>query len=203
MRGVQIIVMVMALAMASPACKCSDQAGQRAPGEVAASWAHGRWKFSQSSRSPAAGWVEFAPEGRRGAIRVVDYACPPETGCKTDGTFKAGEDSITLQVRQWNDESFKVHTTDKAMEWTHDGEVIVRLSFIQPPAPPSPNQEEDRPLACKEDADCPRVLSCGPCKPDQPITSLHLRVACYKNPCPGREAYCTEDGICAVKPLIP
>ncbi len=191
--------MMVALALAAPACKCSEQTGSGVLAEFTASWAKGRWRFSQSSGSPKAGWVEFAPEGHRGVIRVVDYACPPETGCKTDGTFEAGKAELTLHLRQWDSAPFKVHATEETMEWLRDGEVIVRLNRVSQPVTPSPEQE-DLPLTCKKDADCPKVLSCGPCEPDQPITSLYLRVQCYKNPCPGRKAYCTGDGTCAVKP---
>lgn len=194
-----VAAVMVALALAVPACKRSDQARPHTPVEAATSWAKGRWRFSQSAGSPKAGWVEFAPGGRRGVIRVVDYACPPDTGCKTDGTFEVSEEVLTLHVRQWDSAPFKVRASAKTMEWIREGKVVVRLNLVPPPAAPSPDQK-DRPLTCKKDGDCPKVLSCGPCKPDQPITSLHLRVQCYKNPCPGRKAYCNGDGICAVKP---
>jgi len=196
--GQATIVAVLAVAV-MPLCKhSSDRSGER--DAHPSDWASKSWRFSRTRGLPSTGWIEFEPEHRTGAIRVVDLSCSTEPRCRFEGTFKASRDEIELHVHPWEDKSFKVRATDSVMEWTRDGVVIERFTHEPMPKVAPPERDLDDPIKCRSDTDCPTVLACGPCGPNQPVLNRHVRVNCTVNPCPGRQSYCTADRICAVKP---
>jgi hypothetical protein len=50
-------------------------------------------------------------------------------------------------------------------------------------------------VTCTTDADCPR-LACGPCTAGEVVTREHMRIKCFRNPCPGEVSTC-QHGVCA------
>lgn len=188
---------VVALSLVA-SCRCADTSSPQ--GTASSDWQHKSWKFSRDTGLPSTGWIEFEPDGRRGAIRVVDYSCSTEPRCRFEGTFKASADSIKLQVHPWENQSFDVRSTSNVMEWTRNGVVVERFTYEKQTRMPPPDPDLNLPIRCRSDGDCPRNLACGPCKPDETILNQHVRVNCTYNPCPGHRGYCRGDGVCAVAP---
>jgi hypothetical protein len=191
-------IMMVGTLVAATSCKRSNEGGERA--DNPSDWTHHSWRFSRDTGLPSTGWIEFEPEGRKGAIRVVDFVCPTEPRCRYEGTFQATEDSIRLSVRPWENQSFRVRATDNVMEWTRNGVTVERFTYEKMTPMSAPDPDMDEPVKCKSDRDCPDNLACGPCDPNKPILNRYVRMSCTRNPCPGHSGYCTTNRICAVKP---
>jgi hypothetical protein len=183
------ITLVLAVVVTAASCKGGGP-----------DWTRKSWKFSRDAGLPSTGWIEFEPEGRKNAVRVVDFSCSSEPRCRFEGTFEATEGSIALHVHPWENASFEVRVAERAMEWTQNGVVVERFTWEPSPRLAPSEQSDDLPIRCGSDADCPKILACGPCTPNAPITSRHAMIECMVNPCPGHTAYCMPDGTCGVRP---
>lgn len=74
------------------------------------------------------------------------------------------------------------------------GLFVLACHDTAPPAEP----DMDAPVKCAKDTDC-SLGPCGPCESNAVFTQAMMMQECVVNPCPGKQAFCNADHVCALK----